>query len=318
MNLKKDIAKIKQREALAKMEGLLSKSEEKSEVWRTSYLNEKKSIKSLKKENIELQKDMDNLLFLKQKTKKMVIKPSKGKGDSESVAVVLCSDWHVGEYVSKESSGYKNFFNLDVADRRIKLLWQKTVLLTNIERKGTHIDTLVMWLGGDMVNGVLREEDLETNELGPTDSALWLLPRIKAGIDYFLKHFDHIKIPCSTGNHGRLTPKLRIGTEHRNSIESMLYGLIDLHYKDDPRVEVFHPRSTFTWVEVFNNFKLRASHGTFVKGGGGIGGIYPSLFKYLFRQNQTRKADFDIMGHHHVFTPGGTFLIIAISFLRFI
>ena len=138
-----------------------------------------------------------------------------------------------------------------------------------------------------------------------------MFQQLKKCFDFFLAKgdFREIVVPCNSGNHGRLTAKLRITTEHRNSIEFMIYRLLAEHYADEPRIKISAPKDTFAFVNIFDKYLIRTSHGSFLKGGGGIGGIYPSLFKWIHRQNQTTQAYLDLICHFHQLVTGRNFVI---------
>lgn len=122
---------------------------------------------------------------------------------AEAVAFAMASDWHAEETVLKASTNGLNEYNLDIANDRIEKFFTKLVRLTEIERNGAKIEDLVLWLGGDMMTGMIHEELAETNSLTPTEVILWLQRRILAGIETLRPHFRNIYIPTSYGNHGR-------------------------------------------------------------------------------------------------------------------
>jgi len=122
---------------------------------------------------------------------------------AEAVAVALASDWHAEETVKSASTNGLNEYNLDIARDRIDKFFAKTARLTEIERNGAKIDDLVLWLGGDLMTGMIHEELAETNAMTPTEVILWLQERILCGLETLKPHFRRIIIPTSYGNHGR-------------------------------------------------------------------------------------------------------------------
>lgn len=80
--------------------------------------------------------------------KPAVIKPHLGNGKSESTAILLCSDWHVFETVDPETVNNRNSFSPAICQERVEKLAQKAVLLTEIHRHATKVDTLVVALLG--------------------------------------------------------------------------------------------------------------------------------------------------------------------------
>ena len=68
-------------------------------------------------------------------------------------------------------------------------------------------------------------------------------------------------------------------------------------------------KSYFTYVQVWDNFKLRCSHGHAVRYGGGVGGITIPLRKAVAQWNKARHANLDICGHWHQFLDLGDVIV---------
>jgi hypothetical protein len=137
-----------------------------------------------------------------QATLSKVPKIKSGPGGS-AVAFAIASDWHVEETVDPRNVNGLNAYDLDIARDRVRQFFQKVVRLTEIQRAGTKIDTLVLALLGDLMTGYIHEELRETNGLSPTETVLWLQDEIASGLALLEKHYERLVIPCSFGNHGR-------------------------------------------------------------------------------------------------------------------
>lgn len=128
---------------------------------------------------------------------------AKASRASESVAFLIGSDWHVEETVDPATCNGLNRYNLDVADARIQTFFASGLKLINIQRTATDIDTCVLGLLGDHMTGYIHEELIEGNSMSPTETILWLKPRIQRGIDALRKQFKRVAVICCQGNHGR-------------------------------------------------------------------------------------------------------------------
>ena len=159
--------KIEQLQESLKYQEKIDKAENARDAFKAKFKSEEKKAKALVKRNKELQDQFDTVMGLNGKIKPLKIKTRKRSGVSESTMLALASDWHIGETVTYEATNGKNRFNLEIADERITKFFQKIAELTDIERTATSINDLVLWLGGDLMNGYLRDEDLETNSLNP-------------------------------------------------------------------------------------------------------------------------------------------------------
>lgn len=218
-------------------------------------------------------------------------------GESEAAAFAIASDWHVEETVIGKTVNGLNEFNLEIAERRIDRFFRSILKLVGIERAGTRIDHLILALLGDMMTGYIHEELQEMNGLSPTETVLWLRKRIVAGIRLLLKEggFKRITIPCTVGNHGRTTKKMRHGTSCANSYEWMMYQVM----KDDvPEVEWVIADGYFVFIEVYGRL-FRLHHGDNIQYQGGIGGLTIPCEKALASWNKSKPVYCDVFGHHH-------------------
>lgn len=234
--------------------------------------------------------------------------PSRKGG--EAVAIMLASDWHVGERVDPATINGLNEYSPETASRRAANFFCNGLKLIEKERKDVAIDTLVLWLGGDIITGYIHDELEEGNYLSPTEECLLAQDLIEGGLDLLLKEggFRRIVVPCNFGNHGRTTKKKRVSTGYRNSFEWLLYNSIAKHYRSESRVEFQVANGYFNYVEAFR-YTLRFHHGDNIGYGGGVGGVTIPLNKYIARANQQRHADHDLIGHFHQLTQHNNFTI---------
>lgn len=217
-----------------------------------------------------------------------------GPGGS-AVAFAIASDWHVEETVDPKTVNDLNSYNLDIAQQRVRAFFQKVVRLTEIQRSGTKIDTLVLALLGDLMTGYIHEELRESNGLSPTETILWLQDEVAAGLALLEKHFSNIIIPCSWGNHGRNTIKPRHATGAKNSYEWMLYHVLR---KQMPQFDWRISNGYHNYLEV-DGRTIRFHHGDDLKYQGGVGGLTIPVEKAIAQWNKAIHADLDIFGHWH-------------------
>jgi hypothetical protein len=245
-----------------------------------------------------LAEQLDVALAVDRKRPKHIrpIEAEKGS-ETEAVAVALASDWHVEEVVRGESVNGLNEFNLGIAEKRIAKFFDGIKRLTEIEREGVEINTLILWLGGDFMSGYIHEELQESNELSPVQTIVWLRDRMLAGIQELQDKggFNRIVVPCCYGNHGRTTRKPRFSTGAANSNEWLLYQILAKHL---PSVEWHIAEGYHTYVEVFGKM-LRFHHGDGLQYQGGIGGLTIPVEKAIASWNKGKVADLDCFGHWH-------------------
>ncbi len=259
-------------------------------------------IKYLMKALDEAERRFEALSAVKENVETFRIEPRHKTSKNEAVSFACASDWHVEERVDRDVVNHLNHYDLKESSRRMKTYFQNVLRLVSRERLASTIDTLVLWLGGDLMTGYIHEELIESNYLSPIETVLFLKSHLISGIDFLLKEggFKQILVPTNFGNHGRTGEKVKVGTGYKNSYEYMLYcDLADIYgHKREKRVKFSVAKGEFNFVEVFN-VKIRTSHGYHIKYAGGVGGITIPAMKFIDRQNRIEKADYDVWGHHH-------------------
>ena len=213
----------------------------------------------------------------------------------EAVAFAIASDWHVEETVVAKTVNGLNAFSLDIAEQRIERFFQRVVKLTEIQRNGTKINTLVLGVLGDLMTGYIHEELRESNGLSPTETVLWLQERVGAGLQFLEKHFERIVIPCTYGNHGRNTIKSRHATGAKNSYEWMFYQIMR---KQFPQFDWKIADGYHVYLEVDGRV-VRFHHGDGLRYQGGVGGLTIPVEKAIASWNKGIPADLDVFGHWH-------------------
>jgi hypothetical protein len=239
---------------------------------------------------------------------KFAIKPKGSTGKSESVAIVLASDWHCEENVAKAAVSGLNEYNLTVARARAVEFFQGTLRLVQIFQKDTRIDTLVIALLGDFISGNIHEDIAENNNLGATHALIFAEELITSGIQFLLDNSTlDLVIPCHSGNHGRTTKDQRMATENENSFEYYMYHVMARHFEGNKRVKFLISESYVSYLPVYD-YTIRFHHGHGMKYGGGVGGLFIPTYKAIARWNDGRRANIDCFGHFHQFRDGGSFV----------
>jgi hypothetical protein len=229
--------------------------------------------------------------------------PKKKKGKRTAAAVICCSDWHIEETVTPEQiGGFDNTYNPDVSAERAERLFVGAVDLIKHHTAGMfQIPDVVLWFGGDMISGYLREEDLESNAMSPTEAILLWQKYAIRGIHHLLKKLPKVRkihVVCSYGNHGRTTLKSRHATGAENSYEWMAYHTLDQVFEDNPRVKFTIPKGAQCYTDVYGTV-VRWHHGDHISYRQGILGLGVPASKKIAGWDQSRRADVTVIGHFH-------------------
>lgn len=221
---------------------------------------------------------------------------------SEATPLILASDWHIEEEVRPEQVQGRNRYDLDISKRRMERFFEATRWAIGHQRQVPFkIRDAILWLGGDFITNFLRDENRQANLLSPTDAILYAQQSLVAGIDFLLEdpEIEQWILPTNDGNHGRTTKKMESATRTQNSLEVFLYAQLAMHYKDEPRVRIILPTSSFTYLDEVYGRTIRFLHGDVFKYHGGVGGITVPLFRSLARWETVKHADLSCMGHWH-------------------
>ncbi len=226
-------------------------------------------------------------------------RPAKAGKRHQATMVALLSDIHCEETVRPETVNGLNAFDLDVCDARLAEHAQRFFTLLEHERQLCRIDRVCVWLGGDMISGMIHPELAEENSLHPLAAIRWVGERLRGFIDAVAGTAREVIVATSCGNHGRTTEKLRTN-EADTSYEHHLYLTLAASEKRR-NVRWAIGEGHLNYVDL-DGFTVRFMHGHAVRYQGGIGGIHVPLNKAIAAWDTTRRADLTCLGHWHQFS----------------
>jgi hypothetical protein len=254
-----------------------------------------------------LEKDRDARLKMEGTVKIVKISSKRNRHRVESTALTIWSDWHVEQRVDPRTVSGLNEFSPSIAKERAERLARKTVDFLEMFQQDTDINTLVIALLGDFINGNIHEELIETNYMPPVEAAIYAQNLIASAIEYILEHTSvNLVIPCHSGNHPRITRKVHHSSEAGNSLEFYMYHNLKDYFRYEKRVQFQIADGYHSYLEVYGR-TIRFHHGHNVKFGGGIGGLFIPAYKAISQWNKARPAELDVFGHFHQTKDGGNF-----------
>ena len=279
--------------------------------------NQKRLVKDLKKKDLELQETLNHVL----NTQIQDIKPTKriilqnDINETNGIAIAVYTDQHIGKIVSKDETNGWNEHNPDIAIRRFHNFSigvideiNKTNLL--YKKKGNKIETLFLAFLGDGIQGRLREEDLETNAMHPTQESKLYKELIIESIRYISENsgIENIKVILIWGNHGRTSLKLKFSAGWANSYEYLAYQDIELIFKNYltgyNNVEFYIPKSGIQEAILYPDFPITFSHGFNFNYRGGVGGIEVPMHTWHYMMREALPALRRYIGHWHIYKTG--------------
>lgn len=252
-------------------------------------------------ENEKLHVELDAVRILKARTAETIITPQKGTQTSEATAVACLSDVHVGNHITLAQTNGINEYNQEIARERCKLFFQRVVRMTNKERQDITIDEMILFLGGDFIDGALHMDTIMSNNPAtPMEQVVIAQDIIESGLKYLEAHgdFKRITIVCKDGNHGRITAKMHWNSRVGNSLEWYLYHNLAMRY---PQFNWVIEESFYSYVTVYGK-RVRFHHGDTVAFGG-QNGFYMNMHRRIAGEPPALMPDLDVCGHLHQYTP---------------
>jgi hypothetical protein len=273
------------------------------DILKRQYESSKKQVNDKYKNLLDkidtLTQERNAAIALSETKQGIIIEPKLGESKSESIAVIVASDWHIDEIVNSKSINGLNEFNPTIADGRVHKFFRNAARMVKLFQNDTDISTIILELLGDFISGNIHEELLENTSMRPMDAIIKATEYLIGGINFFLEQTKcKLVIVCHSGNHPRITRKLHVSSEAGNSLEYLMYHNLKLHFANEKRIEFIISEGYHSYINVFGK-TIRSHHGHEIKYGGGIGGLSIPLMKATQAWNKGRLADLDILGHFH-------------------
>lgn len=264
--------------------------------------------------------DRERELSASLKFKPLVFPAEQHAPGSPGVPITLWSDWHWGETVDRRETGGLNEFSRDVAEKRVARLVDRTIMLLR-DYAGTRPDYpgIHVWLGGDMVSGLIHDELVDTNWGNIVTQAVEVAAAIAGGLQRMADETGKVWVVGVVGNHGRTTTKPRAKGRPLDSYDRAVYQSVAKHLAGDPRIEITIPDQTDHLIEVYGHrFLLTHGDSLGVKGGDGIiGALGPIMRGYVKLRGSEAQVgrDFNtlVMGHWHQYIPRGDALPVIVN-----
>lgn len=311
-------------------------SVEQREKFAAEKKEEKKEIIIIrqKKEIIELNKDMKELLDNRmgtEKIKEMIyhcqgvehkdvpVWLAKKRDKTEGVPFLMSSDLHWDEVVQPKQNAAGNPYNRKIAADRLDHTVRTAIHMAKKHVGNPDYDGFFWGWAGDFLSGMIHEELTNTNQYPITKSLVdlkrrlitWIKilkapPRRPKGMrtgPFTEGGFGRVHIAGVIGNHPRITPKPQSKNKVFNNWEWLLYHLVAEHFEDDPDVTFQIPEQADVQFSICGK-RFLMTHGDQFRGGNGIAGIISPLMigyaRKLRRQVSIGKP-FDVMlvAHFH-------------------
>ena len=230
------------------------------------------------------------------------IHPSDGTSERETIPVIQNSDNHIDEIVRSEAVLGLNEYNMEIAERRSELFYTKAVKLIQHHQTHYNIKKMVILMQGDAIGGWIHPELEQTNSVSPNEAIFKFKGMTIAGLKYIHENLDveKITVVCVCGNHSRETKKTQFANFTDTNKEYWMFLDIANICKSIglDKIEFIIPKAEMAIISIFNK-KYLVAHGHQFRYAGGVGGIFPSMFKWFNNMAKTLKVDAAFIGHWH-------------------
>ena len=277
-----------------------------------------RSIKTLTQERDRSTEAFENLVEMRKTGRAHIPKlwtPPKKRAKSGAhhiMGMLLHTDQHLDEFIDPEQmnpSGNEpmNAYDVDIARLRYGTLLDKLAYVREAHEPGAVVDGLAILWGGDTFSGEIHELPQSNARHTVAGKEYWQ----KFILDWLLSVVDvweHVSMAAVAGNHPRMTPKVQFKGFTDNSLDWALYSTLQWVVEMNPvlkeRVHFLSVPRGFEALFQLYDHNILLNHGYAIKSQGGVGGIYPSMFKNSSRQ-QNKHAQFGnivdliAMGHFH-------------------
>lgn len=241
------------------------------------------------------------------------LKPKKSTNEHHGTPVLMLSDLHLDEVVDPLEMDGLNEYSREIAHDRLEKIVNGAVKLTKDYVAGITVDGIVVPLLGDIITGDIHEELARTNEAPVPATIVHWVPALASALRHLADEFGAVFVPTVDGNHDRTYKKTPAKKRTESSYAWLVYNWLADTLRDDPRITFSISTSPHQRIDIYDTRFLLA-HGDAFRSQGGVGGLYPSMLKWLLKMHNLysqSRNDFDhaLIGHWHQLLFGTDFVV---------
>lgn len=187
-----------------------------------------------------------SLPYERQQQHAPLITPVVRGGHTED-AVYLCSDLHFGDRIKRDDTAGFPEFDLVISGNRFGYINRKAKQCLTLHRAMYPLDTLNVWIGGDIGNGILHDSP-NSNELFTPAQVHFSYHMLKFAIEDLLTLTEpdekgnavikKIKLLFTVGNHMRMDEKMPHKYQAQRTLDWLIYQFVIERFTGNPKVEI--------------------------------------------------------------------------------
>lgn len=220
-----------------------------------------------------------------------------------AIPCLLLTDIHWDEVIEPDEVEGYNAYNRRIAQQRLERAFVGAVEVCRSYFAGVEYDGFQLFLGGDLLSGVIHEELTETNQAQICDSILTVIEPLHAGLDLLAREFGRLNVTAVVGNHGRRTRKPRAKRRAKDNFDWLVYQLVAKGLRERSEISFQVATAADADATVYQT-RYRLTHGDQFRGGSGIAAELSPLLLGAHRKTRRQSAvgkpyDVLVMGHWH-------------------
>lgn len=207
----------------------------------------------------------------KAKTRPIIYKGGPVRqSDSPVIHLVHLTDWHIGQTTDPQYVEEFGENNWAIHQKRVQMLQDKVIRMTELQRKAYTVDELVVIHTGDYVSGDIHSELLQTNEFPAPVQAVNAGFLLGEFLMSMTPHFKKVRVHLlTTDNHGRITRKPQCEDGGLNNWGYVTAHISKQYVSAQKNIEINIHSGTSTIIAVGPERYL-AAHGDGIQGTWGI------------------------------------------------
>jgi hypothetical protein len=282
---------------------------------RARETDSKRAVRDLRSEIEQLQEALALIEATEGHKPPKWLTPRTPAKDQHGTLVACFSDFHFGEVVEPSEMNWYNAYNPEIAEKRIRRFFERTILMARQYLAGVKYDGIVLASLGDTISGDIHDEFRETNELSNFEAVPEVVPLIEAGLGLLLEEFGKVHYVGVPGNHPRDSRKPRYKKRSAHNADTLISKLVARRFEGQSGITFDVPDAFSADFQVYET-KFRCEHGDEATGGGGIQGAMLPIALRTHRVRTQAEAEghpFDVLllGHWHQYMsmPSKGFLV---------
>lgn len=230
--------------------------------------------------------------------------PSKPAKERARVkAVMLWSDWHIGEVISDDETEGLGAYNYATALKRFDSMLDGFFRWVALQREAYVIDELILVGLGDYISGIIHDELTSTNEFPAPEQAVKAGYLIAEGLRKAATHSEMIRfVGVGADNHSRLNRKPVAKRKYASSLSYVAHAVAREATRNLPGLK-FVEANSVSHVEEIAGYRFLCTHGDTIRSWVGIPYYGIERRRHLeasARMGTDLAFSYMLLGHFHV------------------